>query len=98
MRPLDSSLIPGDGGLVLLTARDLADDSVLMAADFRDMDALVYRPTGSYVGIGATGVRLGKRPIEMTNGVWTMREDEGLRKAHSDVRLSAALLSLEIIR
>ena len=98
MRRIDSSLIPGDGSLVLLTARDLADDSVLMMADFRDMQAVVYAPTGSYLGIGATGVRLGARPLEMVGGLWLMKEDEGLRRAHENVRLSPDLLSLEMIR
>lgn len=98
MRPIDSSLIPEDGSLVLLTSRDIADDSRLMAADFRDMVALVYKPTGSYLGVNATGVHLGRMPLEMVNGIWLMKEDDDLRKSHQNIQLRPELLALEMIR
>jgi hypothetical protein len=98
MRPIDSALIPVDGSLVVLTSKDIATNSRLFIADFRDMLALVYKPTGSYLGAGHTGIRLGKRPLEMKNGLWLMQEDVELRKTHSDVQVSPDMLALEMIK
>ena len=98
MQKLDPSIIPSDGRLVILTVRDIGEDSQVMAADFRDTLALVYKPTGSYIGAGMFGIRLGKRPIEMVNGIWIMPENSDLLRVHTNVRLSPDMLSLEMIK
>jgi hypothetical protein len=96
MRQIDSSVISGEGKLVLLTSRDLTGESRLMAADFRDMQALIYTPTGNWIGVNVNGVRLGKSSLEMIDGIWYM--DEEVNNEHQSVRLSPELLSFEVIK
>jgi hypothetical protein len=98
MRQIDSSMMNEEGKLVLLTSRDIADDSKFMAADFRDMQAFIYNPTGSWIGADMQGIKLGKGPLNLINGIWYTDLDEELNRKHQHVRLSAELISFEMIR
>lgn len=87
-------MIRNDGSLVLLTSRDLAEDSLLLAADFRDMQALIHTPTGKWVGMNQHGVRLGSGPLEMIDGIWYVKESSD--PEYQNTRLSG-FLSFEVI-
>lgn len=83
--------------LALLTVRDLAPDSKLFMADFRDLHGLSYR--GHLLGINKSGeVRFGMRPLSMVDGVWLMREDIPSQTGNQNLRALLDDLTMEIIR
>jgi hypothetical protein len=101
MRPIDWDLVPDDGTMVLLTVPDLLDDVdvPLQMADFKDDYALVFKKTGSYLGLTLSrGVRLGKGPARMVNGIWYINEDPYLQKIHADIELEPEMMALGLIK
>jgi len=98
MKEIRWDIVPNDGSLVLLTAVNLVMDEQLFIADFRDREALVYNPTGSFVGLTRTrGIRLGKKPLRLVNGIWLLDEDLEITKIHKNLFLMPDLVSLEMI-
>lgn len=96
MRDFDLKLVPAEG-LALMTAPDV-DGGPMYVADFRDSHALVYRATGHFVGFSRRkGLKLGRRPLRMVNGIWIMDEYSGDLRGHEHVELRPELLSLELI-
>lgn len=97
MRPFDWGLVP-DAGLVLLTVAEVSDESLVCVADFRDTHALAYVPTNAFMGQSRTrGMRLGKLPLQMRDGIWFMEEDLEVPDEHSEVRLRSELVRLRPI-
>lgn len=76
MRDIDWSRVP-EGPMVVLTAEDTARGEPLKMADFKDTHALFYKVTGSWLALSRTGVRLGKGPMWMEDGIWMCSPDEG---------------------
>ena len=97
VRQIDLPMLQENGSLILLTSRDIAEDSPLYVADFRDIQALVYVPTGNWLGTDGSGIRLGKGPLEMIDGVWYMEEDLVMKEKHHNIQLSPELLSFGVI-
>jgi len=82
-----------------VTIPDLLDDISLQMADFKDDYALVFKKTGSYLGLTLSrGVRLGKGPARMVNGIWYIDEDLYLQKVYSDIELEPELVDLRLIK
>lgn len=96
MRQIEPWMVRDDK-LILLTSRDLTDGSIMMAADFSDMQAIRFNPTGSWVGIGVHGVKIGTSQLEMIDGIWYTTDDEALNEKHKNTRLSSDILSFEMI-
>lgn len=81
--------------MVLLTAREVAEDSVLMMADFRDTHALRFVRSGHLVGLTKSrGMRLGSRPAVLVNGVWYLDEDPAAQDKFRGVELTEDLVDL----
>ena len=98
MRDVDWRLVPRGGILTLLTMEDLIDGHHLMIADFRDMKALFHKETGSWVGLTrGRGIRLGRPPLRLQDGIWYINEDMELGKTKRNFRLTADVVSLEVI-
>lgn len=84
--------------LVLLTAPDISSIGPMFGADFRDMHALKYNPTGSFLGFSRHfGIRLGLKTPILVDGLWLLDEDHHLCGLHKDVQISPNLLSLGLI-
>jgi hypothetical protein len=85
---------PINENMALLTAPEISDNANLYLADFRDQTALVYQPTGHFLGITKSmQIKFAKRPFRMIGGVWFCDEDKNLQNEHNNVRLSSKLLS-----
>jgi len=80
-----------------LTSRDLSEDSILLAADFQDMQALIHTPTGNWVGMNQHGVTLGIGPLEMVDGIWYLKDALEFNAKYQNTGL-AGFLSFEVIR
>lgn len=92
MKEFELRLLPKTGCAVM-TAPDIDGTGPMYLADFRDVQVLVYRPTGHFIGFSAIrGIRLCKGPLKMVEGIWTAREDEDAARSHVDVRLGQDLL------
>jgi hypothetical protein len=99
MQLIDWGLVSDNGVMVLLTIPDLLDDVPLYMADFKDDYALIFKKTGSYLGLTLTrGVRLGKGPARMVNGIWYIDEDLYLQKVYANIDLDSELVDLKLIR
>jgi hypothetical protein len=95
---IDWSGLP-DGQLVLMTASSISSNEKLQVADFLDTQALVFSKSGCYVGMSRDrGLRFGKHPASLINGIWFIDEDEKAQKGWSDTKLSSNDLSLELIK
>jgi hypothetical protein len=68
-----------------------------MAADFRDMQAIRFNPTGSWIGVGVHGFKIGTSQLEMINGIWYTTDDEVLNEKYKNIQLSSDMLSFEMI-
>jgi hypothetical protein len=98
MKPVDWDIVPDDGTMILLTTNDIIDDANLYIADFKDLKALIFKPTRSFVGLTRTrGIRLGKGPPRMINGIWYVDEDPKAQAKHKNIELTPELVSLVII-
>lgn len=98
MRKVDWRLVPVSGELALLTMDELVDGEPLMIADFRDTKAIVHKATGAYVGLSrGRGVRLGKAPLTLKDGIWYATEDKDLGRTRKDVRVSSETTVLALI-
>jgi hypothetical protein len=98
MRAVDWRLVPAGGALALLTMEDLVDGEPLMMADFRDVRALFHKETGRFVGLARdTGVRLGRPPIRLKDGIWYLIEDLELGRSRRNVPITSDTASLELI-
>lgn len=95
----DWSRVP-EGQLVLMTVESLNDPRAKMKiADMRDMQALAVAKNGCWVGCSPTrGLRFGRGPVRMVDGVWFCREDVESQKGSEDMPLSPDALSLEMIK
>lgn len=99
VRPIDWNLVPDNGVMVLLTVPDLLDDVPLHMADFKDDHALIFKKTGSYIGLTLTrGVRLGKGPAKMINGIWYVNEDQQIQQSYPDIELDPEMVDLKTIK
>jgi hypothetical protein len=99
VREINGDVVPNNGTLVLLTMRDVVDRAPLYITDFRDTHTLVFSKTGNFVGLTKSrGVRLGKRPLRMVDGIWYAVEDFDAQKVYKNVELRAEHLILNIIR
>lgn len=101
MRPLEdvdwSAL--GEGFLVMLTISEVSPGRKMQAADFKDMEALMFSRTRSWIGIHPErGARLGKGPVKMVDGVWHCHEDLEAQKGYEDAKAGPEDVSLEPIR
>ncbi len=100
MRPIDWTLI-GDGNqsMLLLTAGEISESGPMFVADFKDTHALVFKKTKNWLGLTkGRGVRFGKKPIRLINGVWYVTEDSTAQSGNENVELRPELLSLEPIK
>lgn len=97
MRQIELDMMLEDK-LILLTSHNLIDSSILMAADFRDMQAVRFNLTGSWVGMGVHGVRIGTDQLEMINGIWYTTDDEELNETYKNTRLSSDVLSFDMLK
>lgn len=98
MRDVSPELIP-KGGMVLLTLRSLYMQASFLVADFRDQQAAIFKPTGSFLGLTADrGIRLGKRPPFMRNGIWLLHEDTDLKEEYANARITIDNVVLGEIR
>lgn len=75
MRKVEPERVPEDGELILLTVEDVRAGEELKMADFRDSYALFYEGADRWLGLSREGVRLGKGPFRMWDGVWLCQED-----------------------
>lgn len=99
MQSIDWDVVPDDGTMVLLTVPDILDDITLCMADFKDDYALIFKKTGSYLGLTLTrGVRLGKGPAKMINGIWYINEDQNLQRVFPDIELEPEMVDLKLIK
>ena len=99
MREIDWSIVPDNGTLVLLTMRDVMKQTPLCITDFRDTHTLVFSKTGNFVGLTKSrGVRMGKRPLRMVNGIWYADEDLAAQKVYKNMELQPEHLILGIIQ
>jgi hypothetical protein len=88
-----------EGKLVLMTVETIVKDATMAVADFRDVQALVFTKTGNYLGMSPTrGLRFGKSPASMQNGVWLVTEDMQAEQGWEDIQPATEDLSLEIIK
>lgn len=96
---VDWSQVP-TGQLILMTVPSLGDPAMLMrVADFLDVQALYYPATARWVGMSPdAGLRFGTAPLRLVDGVWFCREDLAAQDGQGEIRLSPAVLSLEVIR
>lgn len=95
MRDFDWKYVPAKG-LVLLTAVDL--DSSVCIADFRDTHAIAYKKSGGFIGQSWTGgMRLGRLPLHLVDGIWYMLEDGKSQSEHSEILLNPQSVILRII-
>lgn len=98
MRQIDWGVVPSDNMMVLLTVPDLMDGVSFQVADFKDSHAVAYTKTGNFLGLNRSGgIRLGKPPIEMIDGIWYLQEDLKAQQAHPDLEISAADIALRLI-
>jgi hypothetical protein len=97
MRDFDWKFVPVKG-LVLLTVQEISIHSPVFIADHRDTHALAYTPTGGFIGQSLrNGMRLGKVPLRLIDGIWYMAEDEDSQRSHTAIQLSPDLLTLRVI-
>lgn len=89
-----------DGELALMTVPGLDDPHMTMrVADFRDVQALFLPEAGRWVGMShMRGLRLGRGPLRLVDGVWLCAEDLLAQKGREDFKLSPEALSLEVIK
>lgn len=89
-----------DGELALMTVPDLGDPKARMqVADFRDVEALFLAEAKSWIGMShRRGLRLGRGPMRMVEGVWICAEDVDAQRGREDLKLSPESLSLEVIK
>lgn len=91
--------MPGNGVAVLLTMRDIVEQTPLCVADFRDTHALVFAKTGNFVGLTKhRGVRLCKRPLRMVDGIWYAQEDLDAQKVYRNMELRPEHLRFGVIQ
>lgn len=65
-------------------------------ADFRDTHGLAFTKSGGFVGWSMTGgMRLGRPPFHLVDGVWYMHEDTKGQTEHPEVQLRPGLLVLK---
>jgi hypothetical protein len=89
MRQVEEDLIPLEG-LAVLTCQRIDFRAPLFIADFRDQQILIFTPTGNPIGISIDrGMRLGRRPLQMRNGIWVMEEEEKIPEQYQDKELRA---------
>lgn len=68
-------------------------------ADFRDTTALAYQKTRHFLGLSRNrGIRLGKHPLRMIDGVWYLTEDPESLMQIQDLQISHKELCLQLIR
>lgn len=76
-----------------MTAPDIDGKGPMYVADFRDMNVLIYRPTGHFIGLSMRhGLCLCKGPLKLVDGVWVASPDEDAIRRHPEVGLTADLL------
>lgn len=93
MRPLTSDIFERDPGLVVSTVRSVADGKSVMAADFRDQEA-IFHIKGGWLCVDVRGeFRLGRGPLRMVEGVWMADPHPG-EKALAGSLVSSELLEL----
>lgn len=72
---------------------------VMQVADFRDFQALFIPKFGKWVGLSrGRGLRFGKGPVRLVDGVWRCTEDREAQEGREDLVLSPDILSLETIK
>jgi len=99
VREINWGIVPDNGTIVLLTMQDVMEQTPLYIADFRDTHTLVFSKTGNFVGLTKSrGVRLGKRPLRMVDGIWYAHEDLDAQKVYKNMELRPEHLILGIIR
>jgi hypothetical protein len=95
---IDWSKLP-DEKLVLMTVSNISDNEQMKIADFLDTQALVFVKNGCYVGMSYNrGLRFGKHPAFLINGIWYIDEDKNAQHGWNDIILSLNELSLEVIK
>ena len=99
MKSIDWKLVPEKGNMVALTVPEITEDGDLYMADFKDVRILVFKKTGSYLGITKTrGIRLGKKQsLHMISGIWYVEEDLENQAKYENFTLSPDSISLQII-
>jgi hypothetical protein len=98
MRQIDWKLVPEHGRMVLLTIQDLVDEVPLMIADFRDTHALFHPKSGRFLGLTRNrGMRMGKSPIQMIDGIWYINEDDEIAEKFKDLEVKSEDLILKVI-
>lgn len=98
MKEVDWDIVPTGETMILLTAGGLEPNGLLFMADFKDTMALKFTPTGNYIGLTRNrGMRLGKGPKFMRNGVWFIYEDFEAQKRYTECELDMSLVTLENI-
>ena len=98
MRDISPDFVSDDRGLAVLTTDD-PDGGSLYLADFRDTHALILSETGNFLGLTESrGIRLGKHPLRMMDGVWYATEDAGAAARMPDLEVSPGMLELALIR
>lgn len=99
MREVDWDVVPETGKLPLCTVRDLQARATIYLADFRDIEVLIWKPTGSFIGLSRSrGMRFCSGPIEMMDGVWFGQENLRLQKHQRDVHVQVEFLEFQPFR
>ena len=77
MTPYDSRKAPKYPLMFVLTSEFISVKSAIEIADFRDIKALCYTPTGQYIGCSSDGImRIGKGQPTLKDGFWCIEVDE----------------------
>lgn len=83
----------------LLTMERLGDGVPLMIADFKDTHALFHIESERFIGLTRNrGIRLGKPPLVMTDGIWFLEEDLEIEMKFRDLNVGSTNLVLRVIR
>lgn len=88
MRNVSAEWIPEDG-MVLLTLKTVLIQASFLIADFKDHQAAIFAPTGHFIGLTLDrGIRLGKRPAFMRNGIWLLHEETEVPSKYINARIT----------
>jgi len=83
----------------MVTVPDLEGLGDMYLADFKDSQALAFKKTNHFLGLSRNrGIRLGRHPLRMIDGVWYITEDPEAKMAIQDLQISHEALCLRIIR
>ena len=77
MTPYDPRKAPKYPTMFVLTSEFISVKSAIGVADFRDIKALCYPPTGQYIGCSSDGImRIGAGSPILRDGIWYIEVDE----------------------